>query len=116
MPAPTAGCPPSSGDPADRFGQFRPCAGCSSITATLLVRSTSTGCGVLLGNGGEQRTYRLNGLFRRRPVRVILDVQSSCENLGEVDLDPGADSEVQLAVGSDDFEVRRRAHRRDQTV
>src|SRR6185295_10396044 len=67
-------------------------------------------------SGAKQRTYCLNRFFRRRPMRVVLDVQLTGEDLGEVDLDTGLDGKVQLAVRPDHFQIGRRTHRRNQTV
>ena len=52
----------------------------------------------LLGDLDEQRTDGLDRLLRLRPVRVVFDVELLGVDLGEVDLDAGADLEVELAV------------------
>src|SRR5712675_1643586 len=98
------------------FVRFRRCAEHCNTTATPSVPLTDAACGVLLGGGAEQGTYCLDRLFRRRPMRVVLDVQLTGEDLGEVDLDTGADGEIQLAVSADHFQIRRCTHGRDQTV
>src|SRR3954451_15441734 len=96
--------------------RFRRCERCCSTIATPSGPLTDTGCRVLLGNGAEQRTYCLNRPLRRRPVRVVLDAQLSGEYLGEVDLDSGANGEIQLTVGADYLHIWRRPYGRDQTV
>ena len=63
-----------------RAGQLTPLAACCSAMA----QSSDT-------NG-------LDRLLRLRPMRVVLDVELLGVDLGEVDLDSGADREVQLAV------------------
>src|SRR5690348_16945849 len=94
----------------------RRCAEPCNTTVTPSATSVDTGCGVLVGDGAEQRTYRLNRGFRLRPVRVVLDGQPSGEDLSEVDLDTGADGEEQFTVGAGQLDVGRCPHGRNQPV
>src|SRR5918997_1517006 len=103
----SAGHRPLSGWRGAWYERFRRCIRCCNTTATPSGPLTDTACGLLLGNRAEQRTYCLNRPFRRGPVRVVLNAQLSGEYLGEVDLDSGANSEEQLAVGADYFHIGR---------
>src|ERR1700682_812014 len=101
MHRPSAGRRLDSGWRGAWFVPSRRCAEHCNTTVTPSGPLADAACGVLLGGGAEQRPYCLDRFLRRRPMRVVLDVQLTGEDLGEVDLDTGTDGEVQLPVSAD---------------
>ena len=81
-----------------RARQLTPLATCSSAVAQNSERITS----IDLSGAGPCEWYSTFSL--------------PGEDLGEVDLDTGADREVQLAVGTGQFQIGRCTHGRDQSV
>src|SRR3954447_15787820 len=92
------------------FASSRPCVSRCSITATRSDRLADTGSGMFRGDAAEQGIYCGDGLLRFRPMRVVLDHQLTGEDLAGVDLDTGADGEVELAVAGGQFHIGRRTH------